>query len=76
MVTVRFDDPATARPAALTVAALRPDLFRIVIDSPAGDLPVLATSDAFDESAGSGDIQAAPGDATGINDTQISFLQS
>jgi DNA-binding GntR family transcriptional regulator len=35
MVTVRFDDPVTAQPVALTVAALRADLFRIVIDSPA-----------------------------------------
>ena len=34
MVTVRFDDPATAQPVALTVAALRADLFRIVIESP------------------------------------------
>jgi DNA-binding GntR family transcriptional regulator len=36
MVTVRFDDPASGRPVALTVAALRADLFRIVIESPAG----------------------------------------
>lgn len=35
MVTVRFDDPASGRPVALTVAALRPDLFRIVIESSA-----------------------------------------
>jgi hypothetical protein len=34
MVTVRFDDPDTGQPVALTVAALRADLFRIVIDSP------------------------------------------
>jgi hypothetical protein len=33
LVTVRFDDPGTGRPAALTVAVLRPDLFRIVVDS-------------------------------------------
>jgi hypothetical protein len=36
MVTVRFDDPAHGRPTALTVAVLRPDLFRIVVESPAG----------------------------------------
>lgn len=36
MVTVRFDDPDTSAPVALTIAALRADLFRIVIDSPAG----------------------------------------
>ena len=34
-LTVRFDDPATEGPVALTVAALRPDLFRIVIESAA-----------------------------------------
>jgi len=39
MVTVRFDDPAADRPAAVTVAVLRPDLFRIVIESPAAALP-------------------------------------
>ena len=36
VVTVRFDDPAEGRPAALTVTVLRPDLFRIVVESPAG----------------------------------------
>jgi hypothetical protein len=35
MVTVRFDDPDQGRPTALTVAVLRPDLFRIVVESPA-----------------------------------------
>ncbi len=33
LVTVRFDDPETGRPVALTVAVLRPDLFRIVVES-------------------------------------------
>ena len=33
MVTVRFDDPATSIPSALTVTVLRPDLFRIVIQT-------------------------------------------
>jgi DNA-binding GntR family transcriptional regulator len=37
LVTVRFDDP-DGRPVALTVAVLRPDLFRIVVDS--GDQPL------------------------------------
>jgi DNA-binding GntR family transcriptional regulator len=32
-VTVRFDDPATDRPAALTIAVLRPELFRIVVQT-------------------------------------------
>lgn len=35
MVTVRFDEPAGGRAAALTVAVLRPDMFRIVVESPA-----------------------------------------
>ena len=38
LVTVRFDDPDGDRPVALTVAVLRPDLFRIVVDS--GDQPL------------------------------------
>ena len=36
MVTVRFDDLAVGRPAALTITVLRPDLFRIVVESPPG----------------------------------------
>jgi hypothetical protein len=61
MVTVRFDDPAGGRPVALTVAALRPDLFRIVIDSPAGSSPVsgLSNRDAFDEAAGTPEGQSS-----------------
>ncbi len=38
-VTVRFDDPATGRPAALTVAVLRPELFRIVVQTTEAPLP-------------------------------------
>jgi DNA-binding GntR family transcriptional regulator len=38
LVTVRFDDPEDGKPVALTVAVLRPDLFRIVVDS--GDQPL------------------------------------
>jgi hypothetical protein len=38
-VTVRFDDPATGRPAALTVAVLRPELFRIVVQTAEAPLP-------------------------------------
>jgi hypothetical protein len=34
IVTVRFDDSATGRPVALTVAVLRSDLFRVVLQSP------------------------------------------
>jgi hypothetical protein len=38
-ITVRFDDPATGRPAALTVAVLRPELFRIVVQTAEVPLP-------------------------------------
>ena len=33
LVTVRFDDPEAGLPVALTVAVLRPDLFRVVVES-------------------------------------------
>jgi DNA-binding GntR family transcriptional regulator len=33
MVTVRFDDPATGSPAGLTVVMLKPELFRVAIDT-------------------------------------------
>ena len=36
MLTVRFEEPGTGRPAALTVAVLRPDLFRIAVETPEG----------------------------------------
>lgn len=39
-LTLRFDDPDSHAPVALTVAALRADMFRIVVDSPAGSSPV------------------------------------
>ena len=39
IVTVRFDDPEAERPVALTVAALRPDLFRIAVESAESPLP-------------------------------------
>jgi len=39
IVTVRFDDPVTGRPAALTVAVLRPELFRIVLQTAEVPLP-------------------------------------
>ncbi len=40
MITVRFDDQVTGRAVALTVAALRADMFRIVVDSPGDTAPV------------------------------------
>jgi DNA-binding GntR family transcriptional regulator len=39
MVTVRFDEFDTGRPAALTIAVLRPDLFRVVLQTPQPPLP-------------------------------------
>jgi DNA-binding GntR family transcriptional regulator len=38
IVTVRFDDPASTRPVALTVAVLRSDMFRVVLQSPSQPL--------------------------------------
>ena len=38
IVTVRFDDPADAKPVALTVAVLRSDLFRVVLQAPQAPL--------------------------------------
>jgi DNA-binding GntR family transcriptional regulator len=71
MVTVRFDDQATGRAVALTVAALRADMFRIVVDSPAGSAPVegiMATQALADDLAAvpapDGDAWAADGQPT------------
>jgi DNA-binding GntR family transcriptional regulator len=50
LVTVRFDDPEAGRPVALTIAVLRPDLFRIVVESgenPLGDSEVRSFSGAW-----------------------------
>jgi hypothetical protein len=33
MITTRFDDPVTGQPTALTIAVLRPELFRIVLET-------------------------------------------
>jgi len=50
LVTVRFDDPGADRPVALTIAVLRPDLFRIVIES--GDNPLADPGDPGDTTDG------------------------
>jgi len=34
MITVRFADPSTDRPVALTIAVLRPDMFRVIVQTP------------------------------------------
>jgi DNA-binding GntR family transcriptional regulator len=39
MVTVRFDELDTGRPVALTIAVLRPDMFRVVVETPRPPLP-------------------------------------
>ncbi len=39
IVTVSFEDPAEHSPVALTMAMLRPDLFRIVIQGTGGAIP-------------------------------------
>jgi len=40
MITVRFADPGTDRPVALTIAVLRPDMFRVIVQTPQPPLPV------------------------------------
>jgi DNA-binding GntR family transcriptional regulator len=39
IVTIRFDELNSGRPVALTIAALRPDLFRLVVQTPLPPLP-------------------------------------
>jgi hypothetical protein len=39
MVTVRFDEVSAGTPLALTIAVLRPDMFRVVVESPHPPLP-------------------------------------
>ncbi len=66
MITVRFDDQATGRPVALTVAALRADMFRIVVDSPSAGLPLdqLTPADALaDDHPATPATAATPGEA-------------
>lgn len=42
LITVRFADPGTDRPVALTLAVLRADLFRVIVQSPQPPLPETA----------------------------------
>jgi hypothetical protein len=42
-ITIRFEDEPAGRPLALIVAVLRPDLFRIVVESQPPALPALET---------------------------------
>jgi DNA-binding GntR family transcriptional regulator len=40
MITIRFDDPGLGRPVALTMAVLRADMFRLVLQSPEPPMPI------------------------------------
>jgi DNA-binding GntR family transcriptional regulator len=42
-LTIRFEDDSAGQPVALIVAVLRPDLFRIVVESQPPTLPVLGS---------------------------------
>jgi hypothetical protein len=59
MVTVRFDEPDAGRPVALTVAALRADLFRIVVETPSA---IAVTADA-----GLEPLDAEPADTESVD---------
>ncbi|HEX9031064.1 MAG TPA: hypothetical protein VF834_04420 [Streptosporangiaceae bacterium] len=65
IITMRFDEPDSGRPVALTVAALRADLFRIVVQ--AADLPAasLAAESADDAVWLSGERPEGPRSAVG-----------
>jgi DNA-binding GntR family transcriptional regulator len=39
MITVRFAEPESDRPVALTIAVLRPDMFRLIVQTPQAPLP-------------------------------------
>jgi len=39
MITVRFAEPESDRPVALTIAVLRPDMFRLIVQTPQPPLP-------------------------------------
>ena len=61
MITVRFDSLIDGRPVALTVAALRADMFRVVVDSPSEGSPLAAVDPAGPLAE---DHAGAPGDTT------------
>jgi DNA-binding GntR family transcriptional regulator len=46
MITVGFADPGADRPVALTIAVLRPDMFRVIVQTPQPPLPVTGGSSA------------------------------
>jgi hypothetical protein len=48
MITVRFAESGTDRPVALTIAVLRPDMFRVIVQTPEPPLPVPAAGSSAD----------------------------
>lgn len=70
MITVRFDDQVTGRAVALTVAALRADMFRIVVDYPADSAPVsgITSAQAFGDELAA--VPAQDEDAWAADDPQ------
>ena len=48
MITVRFHQPGTDRPVALTIAVLRPDMFRVIVQTPQPPLPVPGAGSSAD----------------------------
>jgi hypothetical protein len=51
IVTMRFDEPGAGRPVALTVAALRADLFRIVVEAAELRAAPLESAESADDGA-------------------------
>ena len=58
MVTIRFDDSATGEPAGLTVVMLKPELFRVAIDTTGA--PVTAPLASSSRTGGAGDSGSPP----------------
>ena len=57
-VTIRFDDSATGEPAGLTVVMLKPELFRVAIDTI--EAPVTAPLSSLSRTSGAADWPPAP----------------
>jgi len=48
MMTVRFAEPGTDRAVALTIAVLRPDMFRVIVQTPQPPWPLSSTGSSAD----------------------------
>jgi DNA-binding GntR family transcriptional regulator len=57
-VTIRFDDSATGEPAGLTMVMLKPELFRVAIDTI--EAPVTAPLSSLSRTGGAADWPPAP----------------